>query len=88
MFSLQNPNKVRALIGVFSGNPCAFHQPDGSGYAFVAEQVLALDKLNPQAASRLARSLMRWQKYSTPCRHKMHEQLERIAHGGSFRRCV
>lgn len=79
MFSLQNPNKVRALIGVFSGNPRAFHQPDGSGYAFVAEQVLALDKLNPQAASRLARSLMRWQKYSTPCRHKMHEQLERIA---------
>lgn len=79
MFSLQNPNKVRALIGVFSGNPCAFHQPDGSGYVFVAEQVLALDKLNPQVASRLARSLMRWQKYSTPCRHRMHEQLERIA---------
>ena len=79
LFSLQNPNKVRALIGVFSGNPCAFHEPDGSGYAFVAEQVLALDKLNPQVASRLARSLMRWRKYSTPCRHKMHEQLERIA---------
>ncbi len=79
MFSLQNPNKVRALIGVFSGNPCAFHRPDGSGYAFVAEQVLALDRLNPQVASRLARSLMRWRKYSTPYRHKMHEQLERIA---------
>ena len=79
MFSLQNPNKVRALIGVFSANPCAFHQPDGSGYAFVAEQVLALDKLNPQTASRLARSLMRWRKYSTPCRHRMHEQLERIS---------
>lgn len=80
LFSLQNPNKVRALIGVFAGqNPCAFHQPDGSGYAFVADQVLALDKLNPQAASRLARSLMRWRKYSAPCRDKMFEQLERIA---------
>ena len=80
LFNLQNPNKVRALIGVFSGqNPYAFHQPDGSGYAFVTEQVLALDKLNPQAASRLTRSLMRWRRYSMPCRQKMHEQLERIA---------
>lgn len=80
LFSLQNPNKIRALIGVFSRqNPYAFHQPDGSGYAFVAEQVLALDTLNPQAASRLVRSLMRWRKYSIPCRQKMHEQLERIA---------
>ncbi len=80
LFNLQNPNKVRALIGVFAGqNPCAFHQPDGSGYAFVSEHVLILDKLNPQAAARLARSLMRWRKFSMPCRQKMREQLEHIA---------
>ena len=80
VFNIQNPNKVHALINVFAGqNPYAFHQPDGRGYEFVAEQVLALDKLNPQVASRLVRSLMRWQKFSRPCGQKMHEQLERIA---------
>lgn len=80
VFNIQNPNKVYALIGVFAGqNLCAFHQPDGRGYEFVAQQVIVLDKLNPQVASRLVRSLMRWQQYTGPCRQKMYEQLECIA---------
>ncbi len=80
VFTLQNPNKVRALIGVFAGqNSYAFHDPSGDGYEFVAQQVIALDKLNPQVASRLARSLMRWQKYAEPCRKKMQDQLKFIA---------
>ena len=80
VFNLQNPNKVHALIGVFAGrNPYAFHQPDGRGYEFVARQVIVLDELNPQVASRLARSLIRWQKFTGPYRQKMYEQLEYIA---------
>ena len=79
-FTLHNPNKVRALIGVFAGqNPYAFHNTNGSGYEFVAQQVIALDKLNPQLASRLVRSLMRWQKFVEPCKQIMREQLEFIA---------
>jgi aminopeptidase N len=38
-----------------STNPAQFHAADGSGYQFVAEQVVALDRINPQVASRLAR---------------------------------
>lgn len=37
-FSLNNPNRVRALIGAFAANnPAAFHAADGSGYAFLVE---------------------------------------------------
>jgi len=79
-FSLKNPNKVRALISSFAlRNPSAFHAEDGSGYEFVAEQVLALDKLNPQIASRLVRALMNWKRLEPTRSALMKAQLERIA---------
>ncbi|MEQ1652115.1 MAG: aminopeptidase N [Hyphomicrobium sp.] len=54
LFKLSTPNKVRALIGSFSmSNPLQFNRPDGAGYAFVADTVLEVDKLNPQVAARL-----------------------------------
>ncbi len=80
VFSMSNPNKVRALIGGFAGqNTYHFHNPDGSGYEFIAQQVVALNDTNPQIASRLVRTLMRWRKYIDPCGQKMREQLEFIA---------
>lgn len=47
-FDLHNPNKVYSLIGGFCGSPVNFHAKDGSGYKFLGEIVLQLDKLNPQ----------------------------------------
>ena len=80
LFTMNNPNKVRSLIGVFAGqNSYHFHNPDGSGYEFVAQQVIQLNDTNPQVASRLVRTLMRWKKYAQPCSEKMREQLEVIA---------
>jgi len=80
VFTISNPNKVRSLIGAFAGqNAYHFHNPDGSGYEFVAQQVITLNDKNPQIASRLVRTLMNWRKYVDPCGEKMHQQLERIA---------
>jgi aminopeptidase N len=63
-FDMKNPNRVRALLHSFAQeNPMHFHAGDGSGYRWVAEQVIALDRINPQVASRLARSFDRWKKY-------------------------
>jgi aminopeptidase N len=54
-FDLTLPNRVRALLGSFAmGNPVAFHQPDGTGYAFYFGQLAALDRINPQVAARMA----------------------------------
>lgn len=79
-FNLRNPNRARALIFSFcSGNPAQFHAEDGSGYEFWADQVLALDAINPQVAARLSRALDRWQKYVPPLRERMHAALERVA---------
>lgn len=72
-FTLRNPNRARALIFQFClNNARGMHHPDGSGYAFWAEQVLALDALNPEIAARLARALNNWSRYVPalrgPCR--------------------
>jgi len=78
-FSIRNPNKVRALIGAFAAaNPVRFHAADGSGYAFLQEQVLALDPLNPQVAARLLRTLSRWQRYEPGRQDKMRQVHEAV----------
>ena len=80
LFSIRNPNRVRALIGAFAhANPIHFHRVDGAGYAFVAEQVLLLDRLNPQVAARLAKAFSRWKKYDPARQTLMQQQLNRIA---------
>jgi aminopeptidase N len=79
-FSIQNPNKVRSVLGVFSMmNPTAFHAPDGSGYRLHADQVLLLDSLNPQVAARMAGAFNQWTRYDADRRQLMRVQLERIA---------
>lgn len=77
-FDLRNPNKVRALLGTYSRNYTMFHASDGSGYAFIADQVLALDTQNPQIAARLARMLMQWRKLEPTLAAFMQAQLKRI----------
>ncbi len=78
-FSLRNPNKVRSLVGVFcSANLTGFHAADGSGYAFLADQVIALDKLNPQVAARLLRLMSRWRRYDEARQRLMQAEFERV----------
>ncbi|MCA3211586.1 MAG: aminopeptidase N [Burkholderiales bacterium] len=79
-FSLTNPNNVYALLLTFCAhNPAEFHRTDGSGYAFWVEQVLALDKLNPTVAARLARCLDHWRKYTPDRGRKMRAALQEVA---------
>ncbi len=79
-FDLKNPNKLRALIGVFSlSNPANFHAPDGSGYEFLADQILAINAFNPQVAARLVPPLGRWRRFDSARQALMKQQLERIA---------
>lgn len=78
-FNIKNPNKVRALIGSFcQGNLLEFHKNDGSGYKFIATQVLRLDAINPQIAARIVSSLINWRKFDNNRQALIKEQLEKI----------
>jgi len=78
-FSMTNPNKIRSLIGAFcSGNLVNFHNPDGSGYQFLEQQIIALNTVNPQVAARLVTPLTKWKKFPEPNRQQMRDALERV----------
>jgi aminopeptidase N len=78
-FSMSNPNKVRSLIGRFCmGNLVQFHAADGSGYQFLADNVIELDKKNPQIAARLVQAMIQWRRYDENRQGLMKAQLERI----------
>mgnify|MGYP003663420658 FL=1 len=78
-FDIQNPNKVRSVIGVFcNSNPVNFHCENGAGYEFLADQILILDKLNPQIAARLLTPFTRWRRFAETPQKMMKTQLTRI----------
>ncbi|MEE9099879.1 aminopeptidase N [Pseudomonas nitroreducens] len=84
-FTLKNPNKIRALIGAFANqNAVNFHRADGAGYRFLADQIITLNALNPQIASRLLTPLTRWRKYAPERQALMRAELERILASGEL----
>ncbi|KAA0042746.1 puromycin-sensitive aminopeptidase [Cucumis melo var. makuwa] len=77
-FDLRNPNKVYSLIGGFCGSIVNFHAKDGSGYNFLGDIVMQLDKINPQVASRMVSAFSRWRRYDEQRQKLAKAQLERI----------
>jgi aminopeptidase N len=78
-FEIRNPNKVYALIGGFAmGNHVRFHAASGAGYAFLADQIVRMDALNPQVAARMARAFDRWKRFDAGRQAHARAALERI----------
>ena len=77
-FTLANPNRARSLVGAFAVNQRAFHVAGGAGYRFLADQLIALDKLNPQTAAKLLPPLGRWRRFDPARAALMRGELERI----------
>ena len=85
-FDLRNPNKVYALLRGFGANHVRFHAADGAGYRFLAAQTLRVDALNPQVASRLARSFDSWRRFDRGRQAHARAALEMLrAHPGLSR---
>ncbi len=78
-FTIKNPNRMRSLVGAFTqGNQLRFHDSGGAGYAFLADQVIALDVLNPLMASRLIQPLGQWRRHDAGRQALMKRELERV----------
>ena len=75
LFDARNPNRLRALALGFAGNQARFHDRKGAGYAWLAAQVLAADRINPQSAARLVGPLARWRRLMPPWGGLMSDRL-------------
>ena len=79
-FDIRTPNHVRSLIGAFTqSNPANFHTEEGDGYRFLADQVIALNGINPQIASRMLTALTAWRRFDSNRQILMQGALERVA---------
>ena len=73
-----NPNRLRSLVGAFGVNQLRLHDASGAGYAFLADQVLAVDPVNPSTAARLMTPLGRWRRFDPARAALMQAQLQRL----------
>ena len=78
-FTLRNPNRFRALVGALAMTPAAFHQADGSAYALVVDQLIALDDINPQLCARMTTVFETWRRYDGARQELMSAALCRLA---------
>ena len=79
-FIRTNPNRVRSLLATFAlANQAAFHHEDGSGYRLLGHEIATLDQTNPQLAARLAGFMSRWQRFASPYRELMQNELQILA---------
>ena len=80
LFSLDNPNRTRALIASFAAaNQTGFNRIDGEGYKFLADIILNVDKENPQLAARLLTITRSWRQLEPTRRAKLQAELMRIS---------
>ncbi len=78
-FDRNNPNRMRALVGAFAqGNQVRFHDASGAGYAFLADEVIAIDPSNPTTAARLVQPFGAWRRHDPARQALMRHELERI----------
>jgi aminopeptidase N len=60
-------------------NQTQFNRADGAGYAFVVDNVLALDPINPQVASRVMGVFKSWRALEPGRRARAEAELRRVA---------
>ncbi|MDI9350016.1 MAG: aminopeptidase N [Candidatus Symbiobacter sp.] len=78
-FNLKNPNRARSLLASFAfANLWCFHAEDGSGYAFLRQQVATIDHFNPRLAARLVEPLTQWRRFEATRQNLMQAQLAEL----------
>ena len=81
-FDPKNPNKLRAVLGAFMmGNTPGFHAADGSGYGYIAKQIVEIDSRNPQVAARMALPMTRMANYDAARQDMIRSALKVIQAG-------
>jgi aminopeptidase N len=79
-FTLQNPNRTRALLASFGlRNQFHFHDASGRGYQLLADKVCELDPHNPHVAARLVGAFNPWRRFDAARQAQMREHLARIS---------
>eukprot|EP00760_Papus_ankaliazontas_P017971 PhM_4_TR17409/c0_g1_i2/m.69948/K01256/pepN; aminopeptidase N len=78
-FHITNPNSCYSMFIASAQSMVNFHAADGSGYKFLADAVLAIDKVNFQVAARVVGVFNSWKQFDEKRQEAMKAQLHRIS---------
>ena len=74
-----NKNFLNRLFSSFQNNNIElFHSRDDSGYKFVANQIITIDKINPQIAARVITPMTNISKFNDNTKKRMKRYLQVI----------
>lgn len=77
-FVISNPNCCYSLLLGAARSAVNFHSADGAGYAFLADMVLRVDKVNSQVAARVVSAFTSYAQVDPPRQALIQEQLRRL----------
>jgi aminopeptidase N len=77
-FSLENPNNIYSLHRAFGTNYVAFQKEDGSTFKWFCDEILKIDKMNPQVASRLCGNFNFVKKFPEAMKQKAQLEIKRL----------
>lgn len=77
-FSLDTPNYVYSLIGVFADNHFNMQKNFNTSYPWLADQILKIDQRNPQVGARLCGSFNFVKKLPDSIRHVAQQEIKRM----------
>lgn len=79
IYDAKIPNIVRSLLRSFiRGNPAKLNALDGSGYKYLVDKIIAIDKYNPSLASGLTKSLNHKNKLDAKRSSLLESELKRL----------
>lgn len=79
VYDNKNPNLLRSLVGAFANNVYCFNNIDGSGYDFISNKIIEIDKFNPQIAARLAKFLNHKERLDDTRKKLLVNALEKLS---------
>ncbi|MBY0554157.1 aminopeptidase N [bacterium] len=77
-FSLENPNNIYSLHGIFGDNYLAMQKPDGSTFKWLCDEILKIDKKNPQVAARVCGCFNFVKKYPENLKVLAQTEIKRV----------
>jgi len=78
IYNDRNPNNINSLLKGFTKNLKEFHNPNGQGYIFISDNIIHIDKYNPQISADLVQSLIHWKNFDIRRKYLMKKELFRI----------
>ncbi len=76
-FDINNPNRVRALVGALAqNNPYGLHRKDGTGYSLILSVVEQLNDSNPLMAAKILTPLLSYRRFDSKRQALLAELLE------------